>query len=53
MNPKFVLSSVLISLAVVTTPIAFAGASAEPERLVASWVALWGSYDLDRVDDLC
>jgi ketosteroid isomerase-like protein len=29
-----------------------AGPSAEAERLVASWVALWTSYDLDRVDRL-
>ena len=51
MNPKSFLA-VIISLAVGTTPIASAAPSAEAERLVASWVALWSSYDLDRVDDL-
>jgi ketosteroid isomerase-like protein len=51
MNPKSVLASVVISL-VTITPIASAGPSAEAERLVAGWVALWSSYDLDRVDDL-
>jgi ketosteroid isomerase-like protein len=52
MNPKPFFASVVISLAVATTSIASAGPSAEAERLVASWVALWTSYDLDRVDDL-
>ena len=52
MNPKFFLAVIIISLAVGTTPIASAAPSAVAERLVASWVALWSSYDLDRVDDL-
>jgi len=52
MSPKSFLASFIISLAVGTTPIASPGPSAEAERLVASWVALWTSYDLDRVDDL-
>ena len=46
------LASCILSLAVGTTPGASAGPSTEAERLVASWVALWSSYDLDRVDDL-
>ena len=49
---KSFLASFIISLAVGTTPSASAGPSAEAERLVASWVALWSSYDLDQVDDL-
>ena len=52
MNPKSFLAVIIISLAVGTTPIASAAPSAEAERLVASWVALWSSYDLDGVDDL-
>src|SRR3989304_8571245 len=52
MSPKSFLASFIISLAVGTTPIAPPVPSAEAERLVASWVALWTSYDLDRVDDL-
>jgi hypothetical protein len=43
MRPKFFLASFIISLAVGTTPCAFAGPSAEAERLVSSWVALWSS----------
>ena len=52
MSPKFFLASFIIPLAAGTTPIASPGPSAEAERLVSSWVALWSSYDLDRVDDL-
>ncbi len=48
MNPKCVLACFVLSLA----PVASEGASADADRLVASWVALWSSYDLDRVDDL-
>ena len=52
MSPKSFLASFIISLAAGTPAIASAGPSAEAERLMASWVALWSSYDLDRVDDL-
>src|SRR3990172_13293598 len=52
MSPMCFLASFIISLAAGTPAIASAGPSAEAERLMASWVALWSSYDLDRVDDL-
>jgi ketosteroid isomerase-like protein len=50
MNPKS-FGPVVIALAIGTS-IVSAGQSAEAERVVASWVALWTSYDLDRVNDL-
>ncbi len=42
----------LVIAATLASSLASAGPSAEADRLVASWVALWTSYDLDRVNDL-
>jgi ketosteroid isomerase-like protein len=43
---------VLAAMSVLMPALASAKPSPEAERLVASWVSLWASYDLDRVYDL-
>ncbi len=52
MSRNSFLASFLATVALAGAPVASAGPSAEAERLVASWVALWTSYDLDRVNRL-
>jgi ketosteroid isomerase-like protein len=48
MNSKPFFVSLILAIASLVS----AAPSVESERLVTSWVALWTSYDLDRVDDL-
>jgi len=52
MSRKSFLASFLVSVALASASASSAGPSAEAERLVASWVALWTSYDLDQVNRL-
>jgi ketosteroid isomerase-like protein len=48
MNSKPFLVSLILAIASLVS----AAPSVESDRLVTSWVALWTSYDLERVDDL-
>ncbi len=50
MSRKSFLASFLMSVALANASASSAGPSAEAGRLVASWVALWTSYDLDQVN---
>jgi ketosteroid isomerase-like protein len=52
MKPIALAAVFLLSLAAASTPLASGSQIAEAERLVESWVALWISYDLDRVNQL-